>query len=215
MERDKKFYYIFINIKGALYTADWIKFTQSAVMAEEDHEYTKTVHSMLEKHPEWNSYYKTRMYMRSKHIRKICPYNVEALNTLIDELSDNYDINLVVTSHKWKELFDIKTIPALVKNGLDYNHIVLDKTDTRIEDTTKGIKDYLAQVGNPSNYLVIDYQKELEDSFPSDKLILCEERKSGLNEELVNLYLHNSSAIDGSVVTSNASMDYDAEYELV
>ncbi len=214
MERDKQFFYIFLNIKGALYTADWIKFTSSAVMAEEDNEYQATLDEMLLKHPDWNSYYRSRLFLRSKNIRKICPYNVEALNTLLNELKDNYDINLVITSQKWKEMFDLKTIPALVKNGLDYSGIVLDKTDIREEDTAMSIRQYLAQVGNPSNYLVIDYQNSLAKDFASDKLILCEERKTGLDKKSVIDYLCSASVIERAAATTT-DISYETELELV
>lgn len=186
---NNRFFYVFVNIKGALYTADWVKFTQSAIQEHEDPTYRENVNMLLKKHPEWSKYYHSQGYNRSKSIRKICPNNIDSLNRLLDDLKLDYDVNLVITSPKWKDSFDIKTLPALVKNGLNYKNLVIDKTNNRDEDICSGIKSYLTQVGNPDTYIVIDYQDNVCSSFDSNKIIKVDQYSSGLNNTLVDEYL--------------------------
>ena len=191
MESNNQFFYVFLNIKGALYTADWVKFIQASCMEMDDSSYSTTVKKLITKHPEWNKYYKNGSYLKQKHIRKICPYNVMALNRLLDDLKLDYNVNLVITSHKWKDSFDLKTIPSLVKNGLNYSNLIIDKTSSRIEDVADGILDYLTHVGNPNNYLIIDYQDSVLRKFEDYKTIKVDQYELGLEASTVDNYLDN------------------------
>jgi len=158
-------------------------------LQHEETEYKEVIDKMLDKHSNWTKYYHAKAYNRTKHIRKICPYNVESLNRLLDDLKLDYNVNLVITTQKWKELFDIKTIPALVKNGLNYKNLIIDKTDIKEENTVNGIKTYLKQVGNPTNYLVIDYEDSVITAFASDKTLKVDQFNHGLTDELIDNYL--------------------------
>ncbi len=197
MERDNRFFYVFINVKGALYTKDWIKFVQASILQEEP-EYKEVVDKMLSKHSEWTKYYHAKGYNRTKHIRKICPYNVSSLNRLLDDLKLDYDVNLVITTPKWKEMFDLKTIPALVKNGLNYKNLIIDKTDIKEDNIATSIKSYLSQVGNPNNFIVIDYDTDVLKVFDNDKVINVDQFAGGLTDELVDSYL-DSDILDDTL----------------
>ncbi len=210
MEQQKKFFYIFIDIKGALYTSDWVKFIQAANLQHEDTSYAEELDRQLHKHPQWKEYYAKELYTRSKHIRKICPYNVMSLNDLIFDLQFEYNVNLVITSTKWKECFDLKTLPSLVKNGLQFKDIIIDKTpnirDNRIEEISK----YLAQVGNPNNYLIIDSDEAIRQHFGDDKVLIVDKYSSGLNKNIVDKFLddldeaeYEQSNESGLIVSDN------------
>ena len=211
METNNRFFYIFLNIKGALYTADWVKFIQSANLSSQGEEYQLVLNKMLNSHKEWNKFYNNKGYLKQKHIRKICPYNVMALNRLLDDLKLDYDVNLVITSNKWKESFDLKTLPSLVKNGLNYSGLIIDKTEN-ISDTTEGIKKYLMQVGNPNNYLVIDYQDSVLNNFDNANVIRVDQHQDGLTNELVDDFL--DSKIDESIYESNIEKNLFNEFDL-
>ncbi len=213
MKTNTKFYYIFINIKGALYTADWIKFIQSAV-DQDNPEYKGVLDKMLAKHPDWMGYYKAQGYTKSKSIRKICPYNIDSLNRLIDDLKLDYGVNLVITSQKWKDGFDMKTVPALVKNGLNYKELNIDKTDTFAHDTVDGIHQYLSQVGNPDTYVVVDYDDEVCSAFDHSKVIKVDQFHNGLDDKSVDEYLDSLMDEMPEEVASGVSMldDFNIQY---
>ena len=211
METNNNFFYIFLNIKGALYTADWVKFIQSANLQNEP-EYKASLEKLLITHKDWTKFYNQQAYLKPKHIRKICPYNVMALNRLIDDLKLDYDINLVITSDKWKESFDLKTIPALVKNGLNYSGIVLDKTDNYISDTKEGIFKYLRQVGNPTNFLVIDYQDCVLSGFDESNTLKVDQYKNGLTDEIVDNFL--DSRCDEEFIENETEQGLFDDFEL-
>lgn len=212
MEQNMNFFYVFINIKGALYTADWIKFNQCALQEDQDITSKAELDTILKKHPDWNRFYQAKVFTRSKHIRKICPDNVESLNRLIDDLKLDYNVNLIVTSDKWKDAFDIKAIPALVKNGLNYKDLVIDKTSNKAKSTTDGIKNYLEQVGNPQNYLIIDYTEEIAKNFDQNKVIIVDQYATGLNNELVDNYL---DSVEEMNYVENNNLEYDNEISYV
>ena len=189
MEQDKKFFYIFIDIKGALYTADWVKFIQAANLCQDDQTYAEELDKQLHRHAEWKEYYTKGLYTRSKHIRKICPYNVMSLNDLIFDLQFDYNVNLVITTPKWKEYFDLKTLPALVRNGLNFKDIIIDKTPNINDDRAAEISKYLTQVGNPSNYLIIDSDEAIKRQFGEDKVMIVDKYHTGLNKAVVDQFL--------------------------
>jgi len=210
---NKRFFYIFLDIKGVLYTADWIKFIQASGLSD-DIQYKAELDRLLAEHPDWKEFYDKGGYNRQKNVRKICPYNMMSLNRLIEDLQYDYNVNLVITSTKWKEYFDLKTLPALVKNGLQYKDIVIDKTPIINEDKTFEIRKYLTQVRNTEDYVILDSDERLLNEFDNEKVILVDKHHSGLTDELVDNYLDMMSEKQDELVNDSVMFDID-ETEII
>ena len=60
---------------------------------------------------------------------------------------------------------------------------------------------YLRQVGNPNNYLVIDFEDSVINNFDSDKVIIVNQFGNGLTDELVDNYL------DLDIETNNCNLE--------
>ncbi|MBQ4558502.1 MAG: hypothetical protein IJA61_03920 [Clostridia bacterium] len=210
---NKRFFYIFLDIKGVLYTADWIKFIQASGLSD-DIQYKAELDRLLAEHPDWKEFYDKGGYNRPKNVRKICPYNMMSLNRLIEDLQYDYNVNLVITSTKWKEYFDLKTLPALVKNGLQYKDIVIDKTPIINEDKTFEIRKYLTQVRNTEDYVILDSDERLLNEFDNEKVILVDKHHSGLTDELVDNYLDMMSEKQDELVNDSVMFDID-ETEII
>ena len=134
-----------------------------------------------------------------------------SLNRLIDDLQYDYNVNVVITSNKWKDYFDLKTLPALVKNGLQYKDIVIDKTPIVNDNKIQEISKYLTQIKNTENYVILDSNEELKAEFGDDKVILVDKYHFGLTDELVDNYLDMMSEKQDEQLLEEAEYEFDSE----
>lgn len=193
----KKFFYIFVDIDNVFNSLDWVRFTKSALISttdlfdktdEERKKYGKYVTKSLTKHPEWQEFYDNKEFIKSKYIRNISPFNVNNFNLLIEKINERFNVNVIFTSSDWRDGFDMKTIPALVKNGFNYKSITIDKTSkatTKCEEILNYMNEIKVINIKSKNYIIIDSNCKDLEKFPPQNLINTSE-EFGLTEEIVN-----------------------------
>lgn len=122
-------------------------------------------------------------------IHRFKPESIKALNLLIKELEQNYNVCLVISS-TWREnlLFTIKT---LKDNGLKYEKEI---EMTPIYDPVKRgeqILDYLENKEDFDFVIIDDEMFDFKKFFKSENIIKCEMFHSALNTTMVKEFLCN------------------------
>lgn len=155
----KKFY-IFLDIDGVLYDWDFI--------------ITETNAGRIK---------------RGEFIKKFKPESICALNYLIKELEEQYDVRLVISS-TWRSnmVFATKT---LKDNGLIFDKEI---ERTPIYDPAKRgeqIVDFLSDKKDYDFVIIDDELFDFKNYFSANKIIKCEMFHSALSEDKVENFLKN------------------------
>lgn len=129
-------------------------------------------------------------------IRNFNPQSVSALNYLIDNLSREFNVTIVVTS-TWRHNMQ-KTISSLKNNGVNIGKIKVDKIDSNLPESNRGalILNYL-KLKQFANFVIIDdeYFDFLECNLLSH-LIKTNIKNNSLNMNLIKNYLINSKNVE-------------------
>ena len=98
--------------------------------------------------------------------------SVEALNTLMSRLSQDYSPELVVSS-LWRHSMPF-ALKVLKNQGVDFNNFTVSHTDTKGNPLKRGlnVKNYLEGKPNSENYLIIDDTPyDFAEYFPEERMI--------------------------------------------
>ena len=153
-----KSFYIFLDIDGVLYDWDFII----------------------------NEVESGRM-QRGCFIKTFKPESMYALNYLIQELSKNFDVKLVISS-TWRCNLPF-TIDTLKNNGLVYNKTI---EATPISDPAKRGEQIITYLNNKKNYdfvIIDDEYFDFKKHFDSNKIIKTEMFHSALTISQVKTFL--------------------------
>lgn len=125
------------------------------------------------------------------------PASVGALNNLIETLSNNYDVRLVVSS-TWRISMGL-TEKALRKNGVIIPNDVLDRTPLTVRRGARGeeIIAYLYDKENRSNYVIIDDEEfDYETYLKKSSIIKTDIYLGALEQGMVDDWLKNNNLLD-------------------
>ena len=155
-------YYIFLDIDGVLYDWDYIICEVNAGRMK-----------------------------KGSFIKKFKPESIKALNYLIEQLSKNYNVQLVISS-TWRSNLPY-TINVLKENGLMYDKKI---TSTPISDPAKRAEQILEYLQGKQNYKFVIIDDEMFDFkkyFKKENIIKTEMFHSALSMKDVVTYLNKES----------------------
>lgn len=141
-------------------------------------------------------YLRTQPKTNGGIISKFNPQSVNALNYLIDNLSREFNVTIVVTS-TWRHNMQ-NTINALKNNGVNISKIKVEKINSNLPESNRGalILDYL-KLKQFTNFVIID-----DEYFDYAKcnllshLIKTNIQNKSLNVNLIKKHLNNSANIE-------------------
>lgn len=122
-------------------------------------------------------------------ISEFAPQSVEALNSLLDYLCQNYDCNLVISS-SWRAFFE-HAKKTLIKNGVNLPKRI-DRTPISSKNTYRSeeILSYLKSKDCPQNFLILDDAvDDVQNGFPIENIIRTNIYNGALNIEQINNWI--------------------------
>ena len=127
------------------------------------------------------------------------PESIEALNYLIDYLSQKYSVNLVISS-VWRRDMN-ETIYYLNKNNIKLDKIKkIDKTghyydENNVNHRDQEIKQYLKEHNETKNYVAIDDEAGMFD-LPIENKIETNIKNGALNMHMIKKWINNFKNLD-------------------
>ena len=126
-------------------------------------------------------------------IKTFNPESIKALNYLIEKLSLNYNVALVISSTWRRDMGE--TVRTLIKNGLKTNLRKIFNTPITYHPNCRGLEilQFLENKKDNKNFVIID--DELFDflkHFPMQKIIKTDMFKESLNINMVERFLNDN-----------------------
>lgn len=126
-------------------------------------------------------------------IKTFNPESVKALNYLIEKLSFNYNVSLVISSTWRKDMGE--TVRTLIKNGLKTNLRKIFNTPITYHPNFRGLEilQFLENKKDNHNFVIIDDEMfDYLKHFKKEKIIKTDIFKGSLNMEMVENFLKNN-----------------------
>lgn len=122
-------------------------------------------------------------------IEKLKPESIKSLNFLIEKLSNEYDVKLVISS-SWRYDMD-RTLKILKEAGLNYNKEV-DRTVINFETRGIQIKKYLKGKQDYKFVIIDDEYHDFRKLFKKENIIKTDVMEGALSITMVEEYLNRN-----------------------